>query len=128
MSDRLPFDIATSAYHAHDDVLGEADGFTVARERAEYGMRGRSIKGNPLLTPMEQKWEAIADGCVFMLAHDDPAYCLAELHALVATLPTPHTARYLAEVGPKLKATIAARALNKQLTADERAARASLTK
>jgi len=110
MSDRLPFDIATSAYHAHDDVLGEADGFTVARERAEYGMHGRSIKGDPTLTAEERVWTTYADWYVFMLGGDDPADCLAHLRRHARTWPCPYTDRYLAEITPRLEVAAERRA------------------
>ena len=120
-TERLPFDLEASERDHTDAVTGEIDMVSVARDRAEHNMHGRSIKGNPLLTPEERKWEAVADRYVFLMGADDPAYCLAELNELVRTWPTPHTARYLAEVGPKLEARIAERALNRRLTIQERA-------
>jgi len=120
-TERLPFDLEASERDHTDAVTGEIDMVSVARDRAEHNMHGRSIKGNPLLTPEERKWEAVADRYVFLTGTEDPAYCLAELTELVRTWPTPHTARYLAEVGPKLEARIAERALNRRLTIQERA-------
>ena len=122
-TERLPFDLEASERDHTCPETGEIDVVAVARDRAEHAMAGRSIRGNPLLTPEERKWEAIADRYVFLTGADDPAYCLAELHALVRTWPTPHTARYLAEVGPRLEAAIEARALNRRLTIQEGAAR-----
>ena len=120
-TERLSFDLEASERDHTDAVTGEIDMVSVARDRAEHNMHGRSIKGNPLLTSEERKWEAVADRYVFLTGADDPAYCLAELNELVRTWPTPHTARYLAEVGPKLEARIAERALNRRLTIQERA-------
>jgi len=102
VSERLPFDLATSAYHAHDGVLGEADGFTVARERDEYAMHGRAIRGNPVLTDAEQVWTVYADWYVFTLAGDDPAACLAQLREHARSWPCAYSDRYLAEVVPRL--------------------------
>ena len=124
-SERLPFDLEASERDHTCPETGEIDMVSVARDRAEHNMHGRSIKGNPLLTPEERKWEAIADRYLFLTGSDDPAYCLAELNELVRTWPTKHTARYLAEVGPKLEARIAERALMKKLGADEARARAA---
>ena len=119
----------------HTDRGDVVDDFAIARELAEERMRGRAFRNVPGLTEAERAWAVRADRMVFLLGADEPAECLAWLQAHAAdwTAPgtngvAPHTARYLAEVGPKLEATIAARALNKKLTADERAARASLTK
>jgi hypothetical protein len=96
--------------YRHTDCDGVVDDFAIARELAEERMHGRALRYVFGLTAAEETWTRVADWLVFLFGADDPAECLASLRDHAASMPCPYTARYLAEVGPRLEVAAERRA------------------